>query len=311
MAMVGKVARCAAAMKGGIVADAASMGLHWIYDPEKIIALTRKAPMCPKDPAFFEPPSCPFYSYESGQLSPYGAEGLGMLKCMNSLPQHDPMRLAQKFAENLKAYSGRLNHASKELIANIEAGKTFPECGANDSQANALVKVPFALPRFISDQDWAARMEEVIRVHQNHELAVEYGMASSYMLHHIISTGATVKEALNWAASESSPLSPDAKSKVKEALAFTGNEVEAAKSFGSSCALPGAFTVAVYILNTTETYEEAIRKNIMASGDQCSRSCLIGACLAASKGVECVPDDWVGRVTDMEEIDKEIKEMCS
>jgi len=298
-------------MKGALVADAASMGLHWIYDPEKIISLTRKAPLCPKDPAFFEPPSCPFYSYESGQLSPYGAEGLGMLKSLNCLAQYDPTRLAQKFSEYLKGYSGRLNHASKELIANIDAGKTFPECGANDSQANSLVKVPFALSRFHSDQDWATRVEETMRVHQNHELAVEYGMASSHILHHIISTGATAKEALQWSTQDSSPLTADAKSKVKEALAFTGNEVEAAEAFGSSCALPGAFTVAVYILNTTETYEEAVKKNIMASGDQCSRSCFIGACLAASQGAECVPMDWIERVTDMEDIDKEIKRVCS
>ena len=45
--------RCLGAIKTGFVADAASMGLHWIYDVEKIKALTKGA----KDnrPEFFEP----------------------------------------------------------------------------------------------------------------------------------------------------------------------------------------------------------------------------------------------------------------
>jgi hypothetical protein len=47
------VERCLGAIKTGFVADAASMGLHWIYDVEKIKALTKGA----KDnrPEFFEP----------------------------------------------------------------------------------------------------------------------------------------------------------------------------------------------------------------------------------------------------------------
>lgn len=33
-------------------------------------------------PAFFNPPSCPFYEYEAGQLSPYGDEALPLLRSL-------------------------------------------------------------------------------------------------------------------------------------------------------------------------------------------------------------------------------------
>ena len=56
------------AIRGGIVADAASMGLHWIYDTAKLKQLVDSSPS--KDPAFFEPPSCPFYQSKTGQPSP-------------------------------------------------------------------------------------------------------------------------------------------------------------------------------------------------------------------------------------------------
>jgi hypothetical protein len=53
-------------------------GLHWIYDPEKIKKLMSDAGR--DTPEFFEPPSCPFYTYESGRLSPYGDEIVPLLR---------------------------------------------------------------------------------------------------------------------------------------------------------------------------------------------------------------------------------------
>lgn len=54
--------RAKAAILGGFVADAATMPLHWIYDVEKIKELVGN-----KNPEFFNPPSCPFYTYELGE----------------------------------------------------------------------------------------------------------------------------------------------------------------------------------------------------------------------------------------------------
>ena len=64
-------ARMHAAVIGGLVADAATMPLHWIYDPAKIEALLQGNTA---QPEFFQTPSSPFYHYETGELSPYGAE---------------------------------------------------------------------------------------------------------------------------------------------------------------------------------------------------------------------------------------------
>lgn len=45
------------------------MPLHWIYDRDKIKTLVTDRP---DRPEFFDPPSCPFYTYEQGRNSPYG-----------------------------------------------------------------------------------------------------------------------------------------------------------------------------------------------------------------------------------------------
>jgi hypothetical protein len=59
-AAVSKADRAKGAIAGALVADAATMGLHWIYDMAKIqTLLADKGKQA--QPEFYEPPSCPFY----------------------------------------------------------------------------------------------------------------------------------------------------------------------------------------------------------------------------------------------------------
>lgn len=47
------------------MADAATMGLHWIYDQAKIQTLLADKGK-QSSPEFYEPPSCPFYQVGTG-----------------------------------------------------------------------------------------------------------------------------------------------------------------------------------------------------------------------------------------------------
>eukprot|EP00802_Teleaulax_amphioxeia_P021015 Tamp_21336.p1 GENE.Tamp_21336~~Tamp_21336.p1 ORF type:complete len:349 (+),score=64.46 Tamp_21336:46-1092(+) len=294
--------RCLGAIKTGLVADAASMGLHWIYDVEKIKTLTKGV----QHPEFFEPPSCPFYKYEPGQLSPYGAEALGVLRILaNSKNQEfDAQEFAVELKDYLKAYPGRLNHASKELIAAIDSGKSFPACGADDSQANSLVKAALAVAAFQGRDDWALRAEDVMRAHQNNEIAIKFGMGAAHIVHRIL-RGSSIRDALAWAVSPDSPLDAEVKASAKTAAEFGTNHTcqEAAAAFGSSCALPAAFRVCIHLLSKDLPFEEAVRQNILAGGDQCSRAVFVGACYGAALGEAVVPAAWTHKVSDMPEID--------
>ena len=62
-------------MIGSFVADAATMSLHWIYSASKIKQLVADG-----QPEFFARPSSPFYTYELGDLSPYGEEAFLLLR---------------------------------------------------------------------------------------------------------------------------------------------------------------------------------------------------------------------------------------
>ena len=138
-------ARLAAAIKGAIVADAASMGTHWIYDPEEM----KKAVPSVDAPEFNDPPTPSFYSekeypghYGSGMLSPIGEQLLffteycGKEKCVTA----GHLTVAyKKFAEN---YDGRHDKATKEFLKCMKAADRSVELIGEEDKEGTFGSLP-------------------------------------------------------------------------------------------------------------------------------------------------------------------------
>ncbi|GBG34391.1 Crystallin J1A [Hondaea fermentalgiana] len=186
--------RLAEAVRGSLVADAACMGLHWIYDHKKLEELVKDHVAAPE---FHEPPSCPFYNsndfpghYASGMPSPYGEEGLALIDYMSE--KNGNFESGEDFAKSLfewaQNYKGRKNHATKAFEENVlqlekdGADAWYPACGADDAEANAFWKSVIVTARYADSPECKEKVEQAIRTHQNHEQSVEYGLALSKML---------------------------------------------------------------------------------------------------------------------------------
>lgn len=169
----------------------------------------------------------------------------------------------------------------------------------------------------------AAKVEEAIRVHQNNEVAVAFGLAASCVLEAVL-LGSSLNDALDKCeASGRGGLQADivaeafAKSKaaagsesLEELLIQTSNEMmkdQPESSFynlaARSCKLPGAFIAPVHQLyvgtkgSGEDVYVTAIRNNILGAGDTCSRGVILGAILAAATSGP--PDTWVAKMDEV------------
>lgn len=166
---------------------------------------------------------------------------------------------------------------------------------------------------------------EAIKVHQNNPKAFAFGLASARILESVL-LGATLEEALNAFAEKYDFESQTQKEQVVDAFKrgkSSSTEIATLDALllevshevmkdnpdspfydlaGRSCGLPGAFIGPVYLLfkavakGGDEAFTSAIRENILASGDTCSRAVLIGAVLAASAPDAFPPVSWVQKV---------------
>lgn len=302
------------AILGALVADAAALGLHWLYDPARIsqIAATR-------DLAFLQPnvndysDAKGYFAHggkSAGDSSSYGETCLLML---NHLAKHGHFDCTAYQVEYRSyygpggAYTGYVDSPTRRTLYTLLPlePSAFPAAsGADDDQHPALA----ALPALIaihpgSLDDLMERVEEVVRVTNNNALAVAAGQCAAAALFNMLQgePGAKALEnALPFAGNVLKPL-------LEQALAMpTLDGVAAAQRFGSSCHVAEGLPVIFHIARHAADYRSAIESNISASGDSCGRSIMLGAmaaaCAVEKQGTACpIPLQWLARYRKLAE----------
>lgn len=291
--------RALGAIVGALAVDAATMGLHWIYDTAKIDELVSDG-----SPLFFEPPSCPYYQYAAGKNSPYGDELLWLLKSVSDNKGFEKNQFTQDQMAQATAYTGRLNHATKDFITNVEAGQTYPETGADTADAHGALKSAIVVALYAGSPDLLQRMEEATRVHQNNAVAVEFALATARMLERVVLGESSVVEALDWGVEN---VGGDAAAALATAIGHAKAGLparDAVGKMGRACSLPGSFQGAMHALylHSSDGLEATAVANVLAAGDQCSRAILIGAFMGAAGGLGSLPDEWRAKATDFQAI---------
>lgn len=155
-----------------------------------------------------------------------------------------------------------------------------------------------------------SKVEEAVRVHQNNDMAVAFGIAAALLLEHALVEGklpdAEFIETLNDNAKESFAKAAEFDT-LEELFLSISHELMKGKEdspfydlYGRSCALPGSFMGPSFLLRNLDTasstggFAEAIRANILGAGDTCSRAIFLGAVICAANGGP--PSDWLEKV---------------
>ncbi len=118
--------RCKNMILGALVADAAAMGLHWIYDQTRIQAVAPHAPefLTPDPkiydgvPAFFAHPN-----RSAGAFSQYGEQAMVMLRTLaTSREEYETADFVDGFGRHFGyggAYVGYIDHATRDTLDNM------------------------------------------------------------------------------------------------------------------------------------------------------------------------------------------------
>ena len=351
---------------GALVADAATCGLHWIYDQQRILVVADKTPEFHPPtqsdydgvPSFFahgkrSVGDCSHYGeqafvllnalannngkYDRAQYQDafkahfsYGGDYVGyidrptkdtldniiliehgVLQQVDALPFQNTNDAKQnvinlvmtKLKQNNNITASELqNSISSELNLDLElpyldnllncASPLLNYQGANDIQLPAISKLPALAAIYTNHSELSQHIESAVRVTNNNDIAVSYGHIASKMMEAAITTQHIDKiiEAGRQAAT------PDSLLLIDNAL-NTSNKTtsEFTKHIGMSCNLELGIPSVFHTLNQHLNYQESIRQNILAGGDSCGRSILLGAILGAVHGIgteKGIPSTW-------------------
>ncbi|GAX80493.1 hypothetical protein CEUSTIGMA_g7931.t1 [Chlamydomonas eustigma] len=298
------------------------MPLHWIYDIQKINDLL-KAEGRENAPEFFPTPSCSFYQASFGDQSPYGAELVPLLRTLaSSTGDFSADSYAKEIVDYFTSSTAYRNASIRGVITNYEEGKRGIACGhATDFQANCFAKAALIVAKYGGKPELLNVAEKAIRVQQNNDDAVRYGLTAVKLMEKVVVEGHTIDQALMWLSCEGS-LDEEMKALVKRGI---GAKVAPLKELqfepaeymkemmtkasalsdslppftwsvwcnGPACGNPAAFVNVVMAGAVYEnSYVDGVRANLMAGGDNCSRGCMVGALLAAQGGLDSIPVEW-------------------
>jgi hypothetical protein len=299
------------AILGALIADAAALGLHWLYDPDRISRIGADRGLV------FLQPDRNDYSGTKGYFA-HGGKSVGdsssygetCLLMLNHLARHGNFNRTAYQAEFRSyfgpggAYIGYVDspmRATLRTLLSLEPAAFPAASGADDDQHSALAALPALVALHNgSRDDLMDRVEEVVRITNNNALAVAAGQCAAAALFNMLQEEPATQalaNALPFAGSVLKPL-------LEQALAITTLDgVAVAQRFGSACHVAEGLPVIFHIVQRAADYRSAIESNIRAGGDSCGRSIMLGAmaaiCTAGKQEKQevaySIPLQWLAR----------------
>lgn len=290
---------------GALVADAASLGLHWIYDTRRIAEIEQSSGLV------FLQPDASYYAdgkgyfahgnKRAGESSAYGDACLLMLKQLADQGQFDRHAYQKAYCGFFGPggkYVGYVDTPTRLTLAVLLAAKDgdYPECsGADDDQLPALATIPALVAAHRGSKEaLLATVETATRITSNNEVAVSATKCLASTLHSLLA-GASLQTALR----DSIQYTKDAlATRLEESLTMDDQPAtEVTEKFGRACHLHEGLPVVFHIARHAENYQPAIQENIRAGGDSCGRAIALGAIMAAaaSRDSESIPLSWLAR----------------
>lgn len=304
--------RIETALLGAYVADAAALGLHWLYDADRVSELAQTGlAFRPPDPADFEGYRGVFVHHgkRAGAISQYGAQlrvaVQSVAACGGFVLSDYQDRFATEFGPG-GGWVGYMDKATKGTLANLAADQREPS-GADDDQVPAISKLPAVLAASgITDADITA----AVTATNANETAISHARPLSAMLRAAYD-GADMTACLDAAQNGADAEAADA---IRMALDSTEQDSTVfAGHAGRACPLPQALPVMIHIAAHSRSFQEAAERNIRAAGDTCGRAIYLGALFGATHGAggAGIPLRWIGQLAEIDPITAEIADLTA
>jgi ADP-ribosylglycohydrolase len=264
---------------GSLYGDAFALGPHWVYDTDliqsafgHITSLTN--PM----------PNSYHQGKRKGDFTHYGDQTLFFLAMIKESNGFDLEAATAAWAEYMENYSGYMDQATRETLANIQNKLPNPAGSNSHDLAGAARIAPFLYVYNELDELLLKVKEQTAMTHNNNDV-IDTALFFAKTCYRVLE-GEAVETVI---ISEYDALPEGTiKKLIGRGIAEKGREsIESLKSFGTTCLVPDSLPGTIQIILTqTDNFINALSSNVMAGGDSAARGLLIGMILGAALDIE-------------------------
>jgi len=292
------------AIYGALVADAFSLGGHWVYESDEI------KEKFPKLDGFYDPMTQYHGKKKAGEFTHYGDQCMWLLESVSLEKEFSFASFSSRWKEYMQDYEGYIDGASQTTLANLKAGKSALEAGSSSHDLSVVGRIaPLALLYCNEQKEFEDAAVLQAKMTHNSPNVIDAARFFSQLLY-LILQGYSPKNSILAMLDESDD--ETLKTWMKTALASTEHDtVEAIKSCGQSCNVNGACPSSLHlILKYENDYAEAMRQNVYAGGDSAARGMVAGMILGAHNGLSKIPQQWIDGLSSKKRIEEYIGMTC-
>ena len=306
---------------GAAVGDAAARPLHWVYD---IPALNSYIKTDPEHPEFWPESKSPFYTLPTGDNSCYWDQAQAVMTsldrnngfnfeqiCQEFVTQFGPssvynMEKRQEYMQRrmygmeLTPIEGKWLHGGMiKFLENLSQGKTVGDAHVKETDGFCC-SLPLVV-KYAGEDKLRDMVTQVTKTQSSWPVAVNHAHFSAKIIEAFI---LEKENPIDHATNELGEEFPEIAGEMEVVQAsLTVPHVQAVgRIFGRPCYNPGSPMGAIHAVLTSSSFQDAVRKTIIAGGCNCSRSFFIGAMLGAKYGIEGIPEDWMEKTKNIDQV---------
>lgn len=270
-------------------ADSLALGVHWIYDTEKIKKDFGRVDALRKPlPGSYHP------TKEKGEFTHYGDQTFVLLESIAAQGGFDLSDFSERWQDLFKTYRGYFDQATKMTLENLAQGKAIEEAGSSSTDLSGAGRIAPLIFHYHKDPETlvkAARAQT--QMTHNNPLVIDSAEFFARICCKVLEGTSPIKAMTEVAAHRFEGLPMPAW--VKEGIESTGKDsVSTIARFGQSCHTDEAFPGVVHLIAKYENdLKEALVQAVMAGGDSAGRGLMVGMVLGAHLGDKGLPKEWV------------------
>jgi hypothetical protein len=279
-------------LQHGYIANAAAMGLNWIYNMPYLERLAKEQDILflPVDEAKYKRAGKAYLAYPNavvGTISVQGEIAKWLTQALDANPELTKEQYQELLFEHIKPggpYVGYVESYGKQLVINKLAEQVkgnLPALEINDDQMVGLIPYWVCKDRGESSE----RAFELAQAFTSiHDFLDVYKMLDQ-LIEDIPTQG------MRQAIKQASKLAPKSmKIPVQKAMDVENTMEFITNHSGTACHIPHAIPLILHILYHTDSFESALQKNTVIGGASCDRGLTIGALAGLAYPV---PTDWL------------------
>jgi len=270
-------------------ADSLALGVHWIYDAEKINKDFGRVDALRKPlPGSYHP------TKEKGEFTHYGDQTFVLLESIAAKREFDLSDFSTRWRDLFKTYRGYFDQATKMTLQNLAQGRAIEEAGSSSTDLSGAARIAPLVFLYHKDSETlvkAARAQT--QMTHNNPLVIDSAEFFARVCCKVLEGTSPVKAMTEVAAHrfKGLPLPAWVKEGIESAEKDSGSTIA---RFGQSCHTDEAFPGVVHLIAKYEKdLKEALVQAVMAGGDSAGRGLMVGMVLGAHLGDRGLPKEWV------------------